>query len=146
MKLSMRGDYGVRALIDLAQHFGQGPVQSNEIAERQYVPEPYLDQLLTVLRKAGFITSRRGPQGGHVLARDPWGISLAEMVSALEGSAATIGCLDGSMDCNLSGQCGQQEIWRSVTDGVQRILESTTLGSLAERQNALKQSKTMYYI
>ena len=62
MKVSMRGDYGIRALVDLADHYGEGPVQSREIAERQYIPEPYLDQLLTMLRKAGFIHSRRGPR------------------------------------------------------------------------------------
>ncbi len=71
MKVSMKGDYGVRALVELAHHYGEGPVQSAVIASRQSIPEPYLDQLLTSLRRAGFIRSVRGPQGGHALIRDP---------------------------------------------------------------------------
>ena len=71
MRVSMRLDYGVRALVDLAQNYGDGPVQTSEIATRQGVPEPYLDQLLTSLKKVGFIQSRRGPHGGYTLALEP---------------------------------------------------------------------------
>ena len=142
----MKGDYGVRALIDLAQHYGQGPVQSAEIAQRQHIPEPYLDQLLTTLRKAGFINSRRGPQGGHMLARDPKAITFAEVITALEGSLAAVGCLDGSLDCSLTGVCGQQEVWGLITQQVQQILEAHTIGDVAERQQQLQSARVMYYI
>lgn len=142
----MRGDYGVRALVDLAQHNGQGIVQSSDIAERQHIPAPYLDQLLTILRKAGFINSRRGPQGGHELAKDPWQITLADIIVALEGSIASIGCLDGGIICYFSGNCSQQEMWASITASTKEMLESTTIGALAERQNALQQQRVMYYI
>ena len=145
MKLSMKGDYGIRALTDLAEHYGEGQVQSRDIAERQEIPEPYLDQLLTILRKAGFINSRRGPQGGHMLARDPESISLSEVIGALEGSIATIGCLDGTISCNFSGRCGQQEIWQLITESSQKILDSTSVGNLLERQKA-RQQRSMYYI
>ncbi len=145
MKISMKGDYGLRALTDLAERYGEGTVQSREIAERQEIPEPYLDQLLTVLRKAGFILSRRGPQGGHVLARPPERIAMGEVIQTLEGSVAAIGCLDGTMACNLSGRCGQQEIWQIVTESTQKILEETSLLNLLERQEARRQ-RAMYYI
>ena len=145
MKLSMKGDYGIRALVDLAERFGEGPVQSKDIAQRQYIPEPYLDQLLTILRKASFINSRRGPQGGHVLARDPSEINLGEVIASLEGSVAAIGCLDGTFDCVLSGNCGQQEIWQIVTEASQKVLESTSVRNLLERQKA-RQQRAMYYI
>lgn len=141
----MKGDYGVRALVDLAEHYGEGPAQSKEIAERQYIPEPYLDQLLTALRKAGFIASRRGPQGGHTLARDPAQITLGEVIAALEGSTAAIGCLDGTITCALSSACGQQEIWQLITDATQKILDSTTLAAVLVRQKARRQ-RAMYYI
>ncbi|MFQ5861407.1 MAG: RrF2 family transcriptional regulator, partial [Dehalococcoidia bacterium] len=85
MRVSMKVDYGVRALMDLTQRYGQGPVQTSEIAQHQGIPEPYLDQLLTTLRKAGFIRSRRGPGGGHTLAREPEAISLGAVINALEG-------------------------------------------------------------
>ena len=145
MKISMKGDYGVRALVDLADHYGNGPVQSREIAERQDIPEPSLDQLLTVLRKAGFIRSRRGPQGGHALARPPTDISMGAVITSLEGSIAAVGCLDGTVDCSLSGNCGQQEIWQEVTEASQRVLNQTSIGDLLERQHA-KRARSMYYI
>ena len=146
MKVSMKGDYGVRALIDLGLHYGEGTIQSAEIAQRQFIPEPYLDQLLTTLRKAGFVRSRRGPQGGHVLARPPREIPLSEVIGALEGSVAAIGCLDGSLACALSGSCSQQEMWDVITKSARITLESTTIGDLIERQRAIQQSRVMYYI
>ena len=147
MRVSMKVDYGVRALIDLAQHNGQGqgPSQTAEIAQRQGVPEPYLDQLLTTLRKAGFIRSRRGPQGGHMLARDPSQISLGEVISTLEGHVPPIDCLDGSLECSLAGSCSQQEIWRDIDAITQNLLNATTIESLASRQKK-QQSKLVYYI
>src|SRR5262245_28322897 len=81
----MRSDYGARAMIDLALRYGDGPVQSADIAVRQGIPEAYLEQLLTALRKAGLVRSTRGPHGGHELARAPAEMSLLEVVSALEG-------------------------------------------------------------
>ncbi|MBI4498010.1 MAG: Rrf2 family transcriptional regulator [Chloroflexi bacterium] len=146
MKVSMKGDYGIRALMDLALHYGQGPIQSADIAQRQYIPEPYLDQLLTTLRKAGFIRSRRGPQGGHTLARDPKDIPLSEVISALEGSVAAVGCLDGSVDCALTGTCSQQEVWDLITRNTRTVLETTTIGDLVQRQQQINQTRVMYYI
>src|SRR5450830_298259 len=86
MKVSTKGDYGIRALIELAHRYGEvRPTQSSEIAARQKVPESYLEQLLTTLRRAGFIRSVRGPQGGHALIRDPRELRVTEVIEALEG-------------------------------------------------------------
>lgn len=145
MKISMRGDYAVRALEDLAERYGQGPIPSSDIAARQYIPEPYLDQLMTLLRKGGFVNSRRGPQGGHVLARAPHEIRLSEVITALEGSLATIGCLDDTIRCVLSGRCGQQEVWHQITELTHNVLTATRLSDLVERQKQLE-AKVMYYI
>ncbi|MGH2608100.1 MAG: RrF2 family transcriptional regulator, partial [Tepidiformaceae bacterium] len=98
MRVSTRSDYGLRALIELAGHYGQGPLQSSEIALRRHVPEQYLDQLLTALRKAGFIRSVRGPAGGHELVRPPDGICVREVIEALEGSLSPVGWLDDPPD------------------------------------------------
>ena len=76
MKIPMKVDYGVRALVELAQRYGEGPIQSAVIARQQGIPEAYLDQLMTSLNKFGFVQSRRGPQGGHALAMDPKDIDL----------------------------------------------------------------------
>jgi Rrf2 family transcriptional regulator, cysteine metabolism repressor len=89
MRLSSKTDYGLRALIDLALHASGMPVQSHDIATRQGIPESYLNQLLILLRRAGLIRSLRGPQGGHQLARPPRAISIADVVAALDGPAAS---------------------------------------------------------
>ncbi len=135
MKVSMKGDYGLRALIDLAQRFGEGPVQSSAIAGRQSIPEPYLDQLLTSLRRAGLIRSVRGPQGGHALIRDPNEVTLAEALVALEGSLAPIACLDDPAGCPKS-PCGLREVWDQVHEATVKLLEGITIGELAEKQRA----------
>jgi Rrf2 family protein len=134
VRVSTKGDYGVRALIELAHHFGQGPLQSAEIAARQGIPEPYLDQLLTTLRRAGFIRSVRGPQGGHALLRQPNDLKLGEVVAALEGSVSPIACLDEPDGCGKPGFCPQREVWEAVRDATQRILNDVSIGDLASRE------------
>lgn len=136
MRISMKGDYGVRALVELAHHYGNGPVQSASIAARQCIPEPYLDQLLTSLRRAGFIRSVRGPQGGHALIRDPHDLRLSEAVGALEGSLSPIGCLDDPEGCPKATNCSLRPVWCEVAAATLRILEGITIADLAERERA----------
>ena len=145
MKVPMKVDYGVRALVELAQRYGDGSVQSVEIAERQSIPEPYLDQLLATLGRFGLIRSRRGPQGGHALAKAPSEISLGMVMAGLEGTAAPLECIDEPAECNLSNICAQREVWRSVEDAVQSVLNSTTIADLANRQERL-QNRGTYHI
>src|SRR3982074_172856 len=85
MRLSMKTEYGVRAIVELAAHAGRGALQSGEIARRQRIPGPFLDQVLMTLRRAGLIDSVRGPHGGHRLARNPEEIRLDEVIACLEG-------------------------------------------------------------
>ena len=146
MKVSTKGDYGVRALVELAHHYGQGPVQSAEIAARQEIPEPYLDQLLTTLRRAGFIRSVRGPQGGHALVRDPREVKLSEVVMALEGSLAPIACVDDPEGCTKQGGCVQREVWERVRDATKEILDSVTIADLAEKERQYSENGGRYYI
>jgi len=132
----MKGDYGVRALVELAHRFGEGPVQSAVIANRQSIPEPYLDQLLTSLRRAGFIRSVRGPQGGHALIRDPHDLRLSEVIQALEGSLAPIACLDDPEGCRTTTTCCLKPVWQEIEAATIRVLESITIADIAERQRA----------
>lgn len=145
MRVSMKVDYGVRALVDLAQNYGAGPIQTAEIAGRQGVPEPYLDQLLTTLRKVGLVRSRRGPHGGYVLAKEPSELTLGMIISALEGPMVPIDCLDSSLECNLAGHCAQQDVWRKVEGLTQALLYSTKLADLVNMQQQHEQ-RAMYYI
>src|SRR5260370_1488289 len=88
MRFSMKTEYGVRAVLELAGHAGRGALQSSEIARRQGIPGPFLDQVLMILRRAGFITSTRGPHGGHELARSPEEIRLDQVIDCLEGNGS----------------------------------------------------------
>ncbi len=141
----MRSDYGARAVIDLARHYNRGPVQSADIAARQAIPEAYLEQLLTTLRKSGLIRSTRGPHGGHELARPPAEIRFAEVIAALEGPLVPLDCLNDADACVVSPTCGMREVWQEVMASTQRILEATTIEDLVERQKA-RESRVMYYI
>lgn len=145
MKVPMKVDYGVRALVELAAHYGEGPVQTAEIAVRQSIPEAYLDQLLTTLHKFGFIRSRRGPMGGHSLARDPSEINLGMIMLTLEGNTPVLDCLTEPNECNLSYTCAQRDVWRSVDEAVHDLLSATTVADLAYRQNHLA-GRGMYQI
>jgi Rrf2 family protein len=138
MKVPMRVDYGVRALVHLAENYQKGYVHTVEIAQRQSIPEAYLDQLLTAMGRFGLIHSRRGPQGGHVLARDPREINLGMVVDGLEGSPAPLDCMDQPDDCTLVTICAQREVWRSVEDAVHGVLESISIADLTDRQKALE--------
>ena len=137
MRIPMKVDYGVRALVDLAgQPDVHRPVRTADIAGRQGVPEPYLDQVLTTLNKSGLITSRRGPQGGHVLARAASDITLDEVVATLDGRNPPLECIDDATECALSGCCAQRDIWRDVEDAIHAVLITTTIADLARRQQA----------
>jgi len=139
----MKGDYGVRAMLDLAERSGQGPVQSEAIARRQGISEAYLDQLLTLLRRAGLVRSVRGPRGGHELARPSSEVSLLEVLTALEGDFLSMGPGSGSGGTGSDGGQDlpsvrvQRELWAQVRATTERLLAGTTLDALLERQRAL---------
>ena len=134
MKVSTRAEYGIRALMDLAQHYGQGPVQSHDIAARQGLPEPYLTQLLVTLRRAGLVQSKRGPSGGHVLARAPEQITVGEAFLALEGSVAPWLCVeDTETSCIYAPGCGLRPVWQAVKEATEQVLNRTTLGDIVRQ-------------
>lgn len=133
----MKVDYGVRALVELAMRYGEGPVPTVAIAYRQGIPEPYLERLMSTLNKSGLVRSRRGPQGGHLLARAPHLVSLYDIMQELDGNAAPLDCLTLPTICMFSDSCAQKEIWQSVEESIRQVLAATTLAHLAERQNAL---------
>ena len=132
VKLSSRSEYGIRALLELAQRRGQGPIQSREIAERQDIPDAYLNQLLLTLRKAGIVQSVRGPAGGHLLARAPERVTLAEVIGALEGLPQAVGDEDeigGQGDAWAVRWVGNQ-----IDEAVAGVLDEITLETLLIRK------------
>jgi Rrf2 family transcriptional regulator, cysteine metabolism repressor len=131
MKVSTRAEYGFRALLDLATHFGEGPIQTHTIAERQGLPEPYLNQLMSTLRQAGLVMSKRGPSGGHVLSKPPHEISLREAFSVLEGTTSPWWCVEvEDPDCEYAEGCGLRPVWRAIQSAAEGVLDRLTLADL----------------
>jgi len=145
MKLTMKGDYGLRAMLDMAAYYGQGPIESADIARRQYIPEQYLDQILMALRKEGLVKSIRGPKGGHMLAKSPAQITMAQVMQALEGYVPPMECLPNPDFCKLSPGCALRVVWQKIDLMTQQVLSSTTIEELA-RQHQTGNMETMYYI
>ncbi len=145
MLLSTKGDYGVRALIDLAKHAGEGPVQRAEIARRRKIPESYLDHLLSQLRRDGFIRSTRGPGGGHQLTRAPQEICLLDVLQSLEGSLAPMQCIEDDADTG-EAICGQDWVWREIYAMMRERLQRVTLQDLVEHEREHEQSAVPNYM
>jgi Rrf2 family iron-sulfur cluster assembly transcriptional regulator len=129
MKVSTRGDYAARALLSLALHGLDRPTSVKEIAERTALPQPYLEQILLALKGAGLVRSKRGVGGGYVLARPPVEITLAQILSAVDGPLATP--VDEHDHCE--GHCVLQEVWVCVSDEMSQLLDGFTLADLVDR-------------
>lgn len=146
MRISSKGEYGMRALLDLAQHYSDTPIQSHDIHRRQGVDENYLNQILIQLRRAGLIESIRGPQGGHRLARPPAQISLLEAVSALEGPLLPPdSCRDTPTTADPLDSAAVRAVWQGMRTVLEQHLQQMSLDDLVQskRQHA---GNAMYYI
>ena len=137
MKLSTRGRYGVRLMLELALHCGEGPVLLKEIAKRQGVSEKYLWQLINPLKKMGLVTSQRGMYGGYALGKAPEAITLREILQILEGSLCLVDCVDNPSLCERSPSCIFRDIWGEASRDMQRTLHNTTLAVMVERQRKI---------
>lgn len=135
MKVSTRAEYGIRALMELAGRYGDGPVQTHTIAEHQGLPEPYLNQLMATLRQAGLVTSKRGPAGGHTLARPPAQITLREAFSVLEGTTSPWWCVEEEdPDCEHAGRCGLRPVWQALQAAAEGVLDRLTVADLLSQR------------
>jgi Rrf2 family protein len=136
MKVSTRGDYASRALLSLALHDGVTlPTSVRDIAERTALPQPYLEQILLALKGAGLVRSKRGVGGGYILARPPEQITLAQIVSAVEGPivAGDFGEPHQNGACDHEGQCVLLAVWAEVGERMRNYLGSFTLADMAMR-------------
>ncbi|MBI2709505.1 MAG: Rrf2 family transcriptional regulator [Actinobacteria bacterium] len=133
MKVSTRGDYACRALLSLALHPERTPTSVRDIAERTGLPQPYLEQILLALKGAGLVRSKRGVGGGYVLARDPADVTLAQVVSAVDGPIVVGDFGDPHQNgaCDHEGQCVLLAVWADVGDRMRHLLEGVTLADVA---------------
>ena len=136
MHIPIQVDYGIRALVDLTERRAEGEVlvRTAAIAHRQGIPEPFLARVMLNLRNGGMVESTRGPQGGHRLAKNPSDISMSMVMDCLGGNAPLLACLDDESNCNKWSGCSQKEVWSVVEEAMRQVLESTSIGDLAERR------------
>lgn len=145
MKLSTRGSYGTRAMLELALHADEGPMQLKEIARNQAVSERYLEQLVIALKVAGLVKSTRGAKGGFVLARHPSEIKLSDVVQVLEGSLAPMACIDEPGVCDRALNCVTRDLWTEMKVAMVGVLENTTLQDLVRRHRDKAQKPLSSY-
>ena len=138
MKLSTRSRYGIHAMFDLAKNTGEGPQAIRNIAERQDVPEQYLEQLIGPLRRANLVSSVRGAGGGYLLAKPPGDITIGQIVRALEGPLNITDCMADADSCSRSGLCPSRLIWERLGQAINQVLDQTTLGDMLQDDARLK--------
>lgn len=132
MKLSTKGRYGLRALIDLAQYSDESPVSITSISARQDISERYLEQLMAMLKKSGLVSSIRGAGGGYVLAKDMKEISVGDILRALEGSLEPVECPGLGTDggCKASDSCVTKYVWKRINDSINQTVDEIMLDQL----------------
>jgi Rrf2 family protein len=132
MRLSTKGEYASRAMLELARRYADGPIHSREISKAQEIPQNFLEQILLLLKRAGYLKSRKGRHGGYVLAKPPGEINVAEIIRVMDGPLAPIDCVSviAHEACPMEGTCGLRWLWKDVRDAVAEILERTTFADL----------------
>jgi Rrf2 family cysteine metabolism transcriptional repressor len=135
MRLSTKGEYASRAMLELSRRYQDGPVHSREISKAQEIPQNFLEQILLLLKRAGYLKSRKGQKGGYVLAKPPGEISVAEVIRVMDGPLAPIDCVSvmAHETCPMEGTCGLRWLWKDVRDAVAEILERTTFADLVQK-------------
>ncbi|WP_039655663.1 RrF2 family transcriptional regulator [Clostridium tyrobutyricum] len=139
MKLSTKGRYGVKAMVDLAIHYSDEPLSIKSISERQDISEYYLEQLFSPLRKAKLIKSVRGAQGGYILNRHPKDIKVGDIMKVLEGPIEISECIDDTdgNSCNNTECCATRLLWSKIKDSIDKVMESTTLQDIVDDYNSI---------
>lgn len=136
MKLSTRTRYAMRAMLELADNYGKGPLQTRVIAQHQEISVKYLEQLMAVLKSAGLIRSQRGAKGGYILSTTPDKIKLSDVFDVFEGPVMTVECVANENYCARAAECIARQVWSEVQSAMKKVLESITL------QDALDRAKT----
>jgi Rrf2 family protein len=149
MKISAKSEYGLIALIDVANHFGSEPIQVRNIANRYNIPERFLEQIMTTLKKAGLVRSIRGSHGGYQLAKTPWEITLGDALKALDGDISPMYCVseDSKEQCSKERLCTIKDVWEEIRGCIQKTLSSITLKDMCNKKMEREMKAThMYFI
>ena len=144
MKLSTRGRYATRALLDLALHYQESPVTARDIAKRQQLSAQYLEHLIAPLKAAGLVKSVRGANGGFVLGKEPSLITISDIIRAAEGSTALVACVDDPDSCSRAPHCPTRRVWVDATRALEGVLESTTIQNMMDEHAAIMMPSGSY--
>ncbi|MDQ3694833.1 MAG: Rrf2 family transcriptional regulator [Chloroflexota bacterium] len=139
MRVSSRGEYGVRAMVALAKHYGQGPMSIAVVAKESSVPSAYLEQLIGPLRRAGLVESKRGAHGGYQLSRSPELVRVGEVYRVMEGPVAPMDCVsedESEQTCPLIVGCETRPVWLKMRDALVETIDSMTLADLISQGKA----------
>ena len=138
MKLSTRTRYAMRAVLELANSYGKGPLQTRVIAEKQEISTKYLEQIMAALKSAGLVRSQRGAKGGYVLANPPEKIKLTDVFDVFEGPVVTVECVANENYCSRAADCIARQVWGEVQRAVRNVLQSTTLQDVIDKAKVTK--------
>jgi Rrf2 family protein len=141
MKLSTRSRYGTRLMLDMAQHYREGPLQLGDIAKRQEVSVKYLEQIIIPLKKAHYIESVRGRKGGHTLTKSPEEITVGEIVALLEEGSGLVKCAKDTTVCERADTCPTRLLWKEAYEAMFERLEAITLADLVERAEDMESKR-----
>lgn len=134
MKISTKGRYAVRVMLDLAIQDAEGYVKLNQIAKRQGISEKYLEQIIAILNKAGYVKSTRGAQGGYTLAMEPQNYTVGMILRLTEGSLAPVACVEQREEaCARFDTCETLTVWRRLNDAINQVVDSITIADLLEQ-------------
>lgn len=145
MKMSTKGQYGLRFMIDLVTNGQQGKVTLHQVAKRQTISEKYLWQIANRLKDAGLISAIPGAKGGYILAKPPDKITLADILGALEGNFMLVPCIKAAAACPRSVACGAREVWQEVSAKMTEVLQSITLRDMLAKQLKMMKNAPLTY-
>jgi len=138
MKISTKGRYALRMMIDLAEHQGEGFVALKDIAARQDISKKYLEQIIPILNRSDFLQANRGSQGGYRLSKAPKDYTVKDVLELTEGSLSPVACLDTTpVGCERSESCVTLPLWKGLAEVIENYLDSVTLQDLLERQTEM---------
>jgi Rrf2 family protein len=138
MNISQKCQYAVRSVLELAKRYGSGPIAIGEIAAKQAIPPRFLEIILNELKGGGFVQSRRGVQGGYLLAKPPQEIAVGEIIRFVEGPLEPVKCMSQKKpSCPLSGQCALIGLWKRAKEAVEGVYDSCSFQDLAEQEAAM---------
>ena len=146
MKITYKGDYALKAILDLSYNFREGnAVPLADISKRQNIPEKYLEQIMLVLKRAGYVSSKRGIGGGFYLQKSPKELTLGEIIRVIEGSIEPIACGIENYDCcGEEEKCAFREVWLKVTRAITDIVDTVTFEHMMKRTHELQQECNGY--